>query len=229
MAAGCSASTTTSPRQAPATGAADADERLLEQGVQLVIQHRPAEAIRDCFDKVIAHYEVQYPHGAKGVYCSRSMEETIGYLVMAQASGQNAIAIAPTWADAYYFKGSALIELGRVPEARASLEKAVGLSPKNSSYLSELAFTYQAEKNWDQALKVFADAAKTATAYSAPAGRTVELTRALRGQGYSLTELGRLDEAEAKYRESLAADSGDHEAEQEIEYIEQLRRKADGR
>jgi len=45
----------------------------------------------------------------------------------------------------------------------------------------------------------------------------------LRGRGFALTELGRLDEAEKSYRDSLAADPGNKLALQELDYIAKLR------
>ena len=46
---------------------------------------------------------------------------------------------------------------------------------------------------------------------------------ALRGRGYALTELGRLDDAEAAYRESLKDEPGSATAKHELDYIARLK------
>lgn len=53
----------------------------------------------------------------------------------------------------------------------------------------------------------------------------VEHTRALRGQGYSLVELGDLDAGEQKYQQSLALNPDDTMSKQELDYIKGLRAK----
>lgn len=153
------------------------------------------------------------------------MSETLHYMILAQSQGRTAVAIDPAWADAYYLKGYALIELGRVDEARANLEKARALSPRNSRYLSELAHAWQADRQWERALELFVEA-EDASRISPDGLRTEELTRALRGQGFSLIELDRIDEAEAKFKASLAADRNDRRSKEELLYIEQLRRQS---
>jgi Flp pilus assembly protein TadD len=57
------------------------------------------------------------------------------------------------------------------------------------------------------------------------ATKTNDLTRAWRGQAYCLTERGKLDEAEAMYRQCLALDPKDSNALRELEYIRRLRNK----
>lgn len=44
-----------------------------------------------------------------------------------------------------------------------------------------------------------------------------------RGRGFALTELGRLDEAEAAYNEALKIDPNDDRAKHELEYIAHLK------
>ena len=52
-----------------------------------------------------------------------------------------------------------------------------------------------------------------------------EHTRALRGQGHALVELGDLDAAAQKYQQSLALDPDDQMSRQELDYIKDLRAK----
>jgi hypothetical protein len=63
--------------------------QILKAGVQLVKEHRPAEAIQNHFDKVIASYEAMYPPDGKTVYCARSAPESLWYL--AQSAKDNTL------------------------------------------------------------------------------------------------------------------------------------------
>lgn len=159
------------------------------------------------------------------VYCARGPEETIVYAAMAAAAKQDAIVVEPTWSDAHFLKAYALLELKRLDDARASLERALSMAPYNSQYLSEMAYTFQAEGRWDEAIERYQQAESAAEGYSPPDVRAGELSRALRGQGYALIELGRLDEAQAIYRRAIAADPADKASARELEYIRMLRSK----
>jgi tetratricopeptide (TPR) repeat protein len=202
---------------------ASPDEKALFSAQRDITHHQPEAAIAT-LDPLIDRLALSHRGGEMDVYCTRSIVETMQYMLLAQSQGRNAVAIDATWSEAYYYKAYALIELGRIQEARAMLEKARALSPRNSQYLSELAHTWHAEREWQKALDLFAEAEKAA-AISPPEVKHQEMARALRGQGFSLIELGRLDEAEAKFNAALAIDRHDVRAKNELAYIEQLRRK----
>jgi tetratricopeptide (TPR) repeat protein len=228
LAFACSAcSTASGPAGAPAAASlpegATADERALFSA-QRDITHRQPEAAIATLDPLIDRLALSHGGGETDVYCTRSMAETVRYMLLAQSQGRNAVAIDAIWSEAYYYKAYALIDLGRIQEARAMLEKARKLSPSNSQYLSELAHTWHADREWKKALDLFAEAERAA-AISPPEVKNQELARALRGQGFSLIELGRLDEAETKFNAALAIDRHDARAKSELAYIEELRRK----
>jgi tetratricopeptide (TPR) repeat protein len=220
--AACSTKPVPTPIPAPLAGATT-DERILYGAQRDIEQRRPREAIA-ALNPLIDRYIASHTSGEMDYYCTRSMAETVHYMALARSQGRNAAAIDPMWAEAYYLKGYALIELDRITEARASLQKASALSPSNSSYLSELAHTFQADRDWKRSLELF-EQAENAAKISPDDLKTMELTRALRGQGFSLIELGRLDEAEAKFNASLAVDRNDRKAKNELGYIEELRKK----
>jgi Flp pilus assembly protein TadD len=214
----------------PASVAADEprfsspEEKLLFEAHRDVVQHRSTDAIRT-LDRILHSFgDPETKTDGPKPYCARSMEETLHYLMLAQAEGRDALVLEPTWAEAYYLKGYALVELGQLEEARRAISRALVLSPKNSKYLSEIAHIFQLERNWTKALEQFSNA-EGASRHSPAETRIEEKTRALRGQGYALVELGRLAEAEAKYRASLAADRNDFRSEQELGYVESLRKR----
>lgn len=105
-----------------------------------------------------------------------------------------------------------------------AFEHAIALSPYNSQYISELGNLYQSEKNWPKALERYT-AADDGAAFTPESQQIGDSTRAKRGIGYVLIELGRFDEAERKYQECLALDPHDEKAKQGLEYIRSVRSK----
>ena len=117
------------------------------------------------------------------------------------------------------------MELGKIEDAKTFIKKALELSPSNSMYLAELGHIYQAEKKLVEAMELFKRAEESASAYSPENVKNTELTRAMRGVGYSLIELGRLDEAEEKYKKCLEINKDDKKALGELSYIQSLKNK----
>ncbi len=213
--------------QSPAV-VADSDahqDELLTYARTLITQGQPQDAITRYLNPVLSHYEAAYAKETRQVYGSRGLTETLFYMLQAAANKKSAVAIPPTWGDALFTKGFALVDLGRHDEARLLFEKAVALSPMNAQYLAELGNIHQQAKDWPRALATFQQALAAAE-FSPDALKTGETTRALRGTGYSLTELGRYDESEAAYRKCLQLDPRDRVAEQELRYVAAQRAKA---
>ncbi len=216
-----------------ATGVADETaqesiqrERLI-QAQERVDDKRPEEAI-ELLDQIIAYYLDKYPEGDTRWYVARDPAETLAYLVHTAAEhdrggqAQDARVLQGYWADAYFLKGYALVELQRNAEAKDALEHALRLSPYNSNYSAELGHVYQVERNWAKAYELFA-AAEDAVAFSLPDQKIKEATRAKRGMAYQLIEMGRLSEAESKLEECLKLDKDDRGAKGELEYLRKLR------
>jgi tetratricopeptide (TPR) repeat protein len=137
---------------------------------------------------------------------------------------KNAIVLSSTWASAYFLKGYALQDLGRIAEAKAALKLALELSPWSSLYLSELGSVYKLEKNWREAKKAF-EMAEEHAALAPDDLKAAELGLARRGLGYVLVELGQLDAAEKKYQECLKDNPKDTKAAAELEYVRGLKAK----
>lgn len=198
---------------------------LLGYARTLIVQGQPQDAITRYLNPVLAHYGAAYARETRQLYGSRGPAETLFYMLQAALNNKSAVAIPPTWGEALFTKGFALVDLGRHDEARLLFEKAVALSPMNSQYLAELGNIHQHAKDWPKALATFQQAVAAAE-FSPDADKTTETTRALRGMGFSLTELGRYNESEAAYRKCLALDPRDRAAAGELKYIAELRAKA---
>ena len=157
--------------QTQQAGAASADPdkdpqtpKLLEEARTLIDGKKSQAAIEKC-EKVIALFKTHYADSKHKIYCARTSAESLGYLLKAAADKQNAIALSSTWADAYFMKGYALQELGRMAEAKSAVQRAVELSPWSSHFLSELANIYALEKNWAKAKEIFEARLKTTPRY----------------------------------------------------------------
>lgn len=223
LAAGCASGPAT---QAPPTAAEQTQDLAdFEKGAVLIArQGKPAEGLQ-VLDPLLGRIEARY-HGSKQrIYSARSMAESAYYTGLAARDRRSAIVIGPIWGHAQYLKGYALVELGRLAEGRAALERAIELSPANTQYRSELGHIYQAEENWPKALEVFTEAERFVE-FSSEDVRTRHHTRALRGQGFALIEMGRLDEAESRYRRCLKLDAGDRQAALALWLIDELRARA---
>ncbi len=199
--------------------------KLLQEGFNKLANRYTKESIERYFDPVIEAYNSHYGNNGKHIYCSRGLTETLLYLSIAATKKEEAVVISQLWADAFYFKGYASLDLGRVEDARIFVNKAVELSPSNSMYLSELGHLYQIDRKWVEALDLYNRAEEAASVFSPDKLKNDELTRALRGIGYCLIELGRLDEAEKKYKKCLEINKNDAKALNELNYIQNLRRK----
>ena len=170
-------------------------------------------------DELIALYDADNRKPDVDVFCASSPAESLLYLLQATAAKRNAVVLDPTWAQALYFRGYALVELKKQTEARVALQRAVDLSPSNSMYLGELAQLLAQYGEADRALAMFKRAEEAAQTYTPEANRDHDIARALRGQGYALVELRRYDEAESAYRAVLKMRPGDKLATNELLYI----------
>ncbi|MDB6027551.1 MAG: diguanylate cyclase/phosphodiesterase domain [Verrucomicrobiales bacterium] len=202
--------------------------KLLSEAGRLVDGGQSGDAITYALDKVIAHFEKKYRNSTNRIYCAHSSAESLGYLTVAASKKESAVVISGTWAEAYFLKGFALINLQRASEGKAFIESAVALSPHNPQYLSELGHCFTLEKNWAKAEEMFKAAeGRTETAPSNEK-EMKRLSRALRGQAYVLVEFGKLDEAESIYQRCLKLDPNDKTAKAELGYVRGLRSKKSG-
>jgi Flp pilus assembly protein TadD len=113
--------------------------------------------------------------------------------------------------------------MARYADAGAELEKALALSPLDSQYKNELAFTYLHSRDWEKMLALYREAEGDAGISASPDEVSNLKCTALRGQGYALVELHRLDEAAEAYQGCLKLQPGEPKSLGELGYIEDLR------
>jgi tetratricopeptide (TPR) repeat protein len=221
------------PLPALAAGEKSADDqeaaqrqRLL-QAKQLIDVHKASEAI-PLIEQTLAYYATQYPEGETRWYVARTRDENLLYVGEAslfgnrEAGKSNARILSVAWAEGYFLKGFAYVELGRQKEAVVAVEHALSLSPSNAKYLIERAELDKLTRSWDEAYQLYKQA-ETASEVSPPEEKVGDRSHAMRGQAFVLIEQGKLDEAKRELEACLKLDRNDIRAKHELEYIEQLR------
>lgn len=202
---------------APPAAAADPYEQVLGTALSLSRAGRVAEASR-MIDPVLAGYRAKYAAEERRLYCDFGVAETKRYLLGPGTETVTARAIPKHWCVALFLKAYALNDRRDFAGALPYLQQAVGMAPAHAHFLNELGYTLQQLGQAPAALDAFTKAEAGAVA-TAPTDALVERTRALRGMGAVLVELGRWDEAEAAYRRSLALDPSDARARAELDWI----------
>lgn len=198
---------------------------LLNAGAE-TLPKNAKRAKEEYFDLVIAECESAFPNVEGRFYYARTPAESIFYLLKAAANKKNASVLKAPCAEAHFLAGYASIDLGDLPTAELQIQKALQWSPANAHFEVELAHIRQIQRDWKAALEIFSKAEGDAKAYSPEHMKTTVLSRAKRGSGFVLIELGRLDDAEAKFQECLEIDSNDEKAKHELAYISDLRKKS---
>lgn len=174
-------------------------------------------------DKALTICDERWASTEQKVYAARDLKESMYYLVSAEQENSDAVVVNSDCSDAYFLKGYATLELGDYENAERFVRQAVELSPANANYLAELGHIHHVKRDWENALEIFETAEWAAETFSPDEVKARELSRAKRGVGYSLIELGRIDEAEKKFQECLLLDREDAGAKSELEYIKKIR------
>ncbi|WP_343528057.1 tetratricopeptide repeat protein [Sphingomonas sp.] len=204
----------------PATRPPSLDDRMMPQlraAAEAVKAGQPQAAL-DGLVPVLAAYEADHAGETRRIYCAMSMQDLLLYAGMAAKDRVSAVMLSPGYCTALYLKGYALVDLGRIAEAKTIYERLLTLAPMYAQYQTEYGQLVRREKDWPHMLAICEKAADAAR-IAAPAIRPMQQGAALRCQGYALIELGRWDEAEKRYRQALALDPNDARAKDELRYI----------
>jgi tetratricopeptide (TPR) repeat protein len=137
------------------------------------------------------------------------------------------MAIANPYPSASFYLGSYYNEIGKHADALRVLDIGLALPgpvpgmPAAADHLpfliNERGAALIATKQWPEALANFDKGLAIAPLADRPRALL------LRGRGFALTELGRLDEAEKSYRDSLASEPNNARALGELNYIARIR------
>ncbi len=227
---------TTAGGQSVVTEAADPEAiRLTRVGTELARAGRCAQAIAEAFTPALAIFERQYQSSGHPPRASRVLNpESVTALDAeiddpAEGSPSEAPRLGPEWSDAMYLQAFCLVDTGRSEEAAVLLARALTLIPNDVVYACELGHIRQQQRRFEDAIELFRGALENAEFLGRAGGMAGALLfgqpldwwtrRSLRGIGFSLFELGRLEEAEATYRRVLELDPRDQQAIRELQLI----------
>lgn len=173
-------------------GSVDENVKLLIEGKNMLAKKQPKVAIDNYFNRIIQH-------------CTKK-DAVDSYIC----------------ADATYHIGSAYVELKELNRAKKWIRKAIKLLPKASTYVTELAFIYQLEKDLSKALELYKSAEEIAQKDLGYQDNQRGLSRALRGEGFIFIEMGQLKKAKEYFNKALKINPNDEGALHELKYIESL-------
>jgi tetratricopeptide (TPR) repeat protein len=175
-------------------------------------------------DKVIGDIENRHRGSKKAYYCADGQAQVLMVLLKAASKKQDAEITNRQWCEALFLKGYALVSLKRTEEAGAALSKAAEMAPLNMQYANEYAEWHKSTGQWQKSLDLFRQAI-TLVEFAPPNYVNILHARALRGVGFNLIELKKLDEAEVAFQESLKFAPGNQMALGELDCIKKLRGK----
>jgi len=204
----------------------DPDKLQVLEGLKMIQAGQILAAVNGPINAVINKYEAQYGQYPKDIYSARGTTDALMYAAMGakDKANHNIVVLGPAWAMAYWARGYAYGEMNRYDDEQVELVKALALAPFDSQYNNELAFVLMQKRDWNGALAHYQTGQEYAPLTATDAAIPLQCS-ALRGQGYVLVELHRLDEAEAKYRECLKLIPGEPKSTGEIGYIQEQRKK----
>ena len=126
--------------------------------------------------------------------------------------------VLPSYSKAYYLLAYMSAGSRNLVEADKYIDKALALEPEHPTLLDEKGMLLQLMGDHENAVKHF-----NMVIHSNGCVTPYEKARALRGLGISLIDLGRIDEAEQAFQESLKIAPNNKVALAELDYIKKIR------
>lgn len=175
--------------------------------------------------KVLDNLPASYPliETRDGVIISRKADPVLGGLLPLLGAAKDGKTVtlltrSNVYGDAAWLLAWAAVEARDPERALRVLEPVMAAQPNNPALVAERGSALNLLRRWQESYDNYDSALK--------AGEPMDdglRAVLLRGRGFALIELGRLDEAEADYRESLKLVPGHGGALNELTYIEQQR------
>ncbi|WP_114227680.1 MULTISPECIES: hypothetical protein [Sphingomonas] len=189
----------------------------LERARTLIDQHQPAQALA-LLDPLVAKAIADEAKDPKAP-CPRYAVAMIQRMMPANVT----VTLPNDFCDVMLARGYALTELKRTAEAEQMLATLVGHDPQNPQYLIEYAFAVRSNGGNERALDLYRQAQQLGTKVADKRlSRHVQAV-ALRGQGFTLSDLGRWHEAVSAYKQSQRFEPDDAIAAHELQWIAQNR------
>ena len=199
-----------------------ANGEFQRRGYPGLARHLPA--LRQALDRMPADYGQVAEQDGQNIVRLTDPGDVVVMMIALSATAQKdgaakgATALPNVYGDIALMLASDAVEARRYEEGVAYLDRVLKAQPKNWLLLVEKAAALQGLGRWDEALALsdaaLADNDVMMVLHRGPFHRR---------RGFSLIELGRLDEAKAAYEAALQIDPDDANAKRELEYISQLK------
>lgn len=214
-----------SSREAPkplAANRAPLAKGWYDAGLAAIRAKNPARAV-ELMKPLLVDFEKRYAGEKRHIFCAVNASQSKAYMSDAAATKQEAVAIEPDWCRAQYIRGYALVDLGKTDDALAAFQRLTELAPKNSRYLNELGYILADKKKYEEAAKAYQRS--LAVTDLSPDDTDQERCVAYRGIGYNMAKLGKLDDAEAAYRNCLAIGVDSDEVQDALDDLDEQRKQ----
>ena len=193
-----------------------------DAGMAAIRAKNPGRAL-EMMKPLLADFEKRYAGEKRHIFCAVNSRQQKAYLSDAAAAKLDAVTIEPDWCRAQYVRGYALIDLGKSDDALEAFRRLAELAPKNSRYLNELGYVLADKKQYAEAVKAYQRS--LAVTDLSPDDTDQERCVAYRGIGYNMAKLGRLDDAEAAYRNCLAIGIDSDEVQDALDDLDEQRKQ----
>ena len=200
------------------------DAEQVEEAVKLLVDEHLVEAERllwDVASRAPAAYELVRTNGTQLDIKFWDLSDFLHYVMWQQKHGiERGITWIPSaYPKAFYYLGFLRVRQGRYQEAIPFLDRGEALEPTNPNFRLERAQAIARMGRYQDSLPHYQQIRELGPHTSAK-----HLGLALRGQGFALIELQRFDEAEDCFQQSLEFDPESPVAQNELAYIQELRR-----
>ena len=185
---------------------------------KLIIQRKYNEA-NELLDKAIIGFKNIIKHGDKteSYLCFQSKEEFTAYKKMHK---KKIIWLDSSYGQAYHLKAFICVNQNNLKKAKQLLMIEKELAPMEAGVLNELGFISNREGKTTDALNYYKEALRLSKQFKS---QTQWTGAALRGMGFTLIDLGKLEIAEECFNKSLKIEPNNKIALTELKYIKGLR------
>lgn len=200
--------------------AVDMAQKDFDEGAFVALA-RHVDALQRVLSDMPRPYSKSETQGGVLYYHADDLADFLGHSTLGPPNGDPAIKsvvwVQQPYSRAAFLLGSYYNEMSRPEPALTALNAGLMAAPRDPRLLSEKGAALIVLRRFADALVVYSGGA------ALPGMAKLDHARFLRGEGFCLTELHRLDEAEAAYRESLKLEPGHGGAQHELAYIAGIR------
>lgn len=245
VASGCahgSSTTTTSAEPARGQNAEPTDvSALVDLGLSLRARGRCRDALAQGFEPAIERLSAEL--GDTPVIAERDdavlaatsrigNQQSLTMIITRQGpDGVMRRVISDYYPDLLFVAAYCYVEIGDLPSAEEHLRRALAVIPDDPLYLAEVGHIAHMRHDFADALPIYVRAVETARALEERSPNLVVMDmsitqlrhRCMRGVGFTLIELGSLDEAQEIYETILSQNPADQQARNELDYIARMR------